>query len=304
MNLRFVEAFYWVASLRSVTRAAEKLHVTQSAMSSRIAALEDELGVLLLDRREKQFRLTIAGSRFFVFAERLLDLQREAKTEMGSGTPLAVSMRIGAIESVLHSWLIPWIEKLRADHPALELELTVETTPILVEQVRRGTQDLVFAVLPASADGVRSSALRPMEMVFVGSTNLHRKRRYSLAELADSELLTFQRGSHPHVMLVDLLRQGGIEPRRIHTISSISAMVQLVQGGFGIATLPRSAVQRLTAFPHLKVLACDTRLQPLPIHASYRNDPTSSATETVVRSAFAFADMELKKQAARRGSIK
>jgi DNA-binding transcriptional LysR family regulator len=290
MNLRFVEAFYWVASLKSVTRAAEKLHLTQSAMSSRIAALEEELGVLLLDRRDKQFRLTVAGTRFFTYAQRLLELQREVKAEMGSGAPLAVSMRIGAIESVLHSWLIPWIEALRAEHPALELELTVETTPILVEQVRRGTQDVVFAALPASADGVRSRALPPMELVFVGNTDLHRKRRYSLAELAEFELLTFQRGSYPHVMLVDLLRQARVQPRRIHTISSISAMVQLVQGGFGVATLPRSAVQRLAAFPHIRQLACDTALQPLPIHASFRADPSSSAVETVVRSALAFVE--------------
>ena len=54
MNLRSVESFYWVAMLRSVTRAAEKLHLTQSAMSSRIAILEQELGVQLLDRRDTQ----------------------------------------------------------------------------------------------------------------------------------------------------------------------------------------------------------------------------------------------------------
>jgi DNA-binding transcriptional LysR family regulator len=63
MNLRFVEAFYWVTTLRSVSRAAEKLFITQSAMSSRIAALEEELGTLLLDRRDKSFRLTIAAHR-------------------------------------------------------------------------------------------------------------------------------------------------------------------------------------------------------------------------------------------------
>ena len=65
MNLRFVEAYYWVVTLKSVTRAAEKLHLTQSAMSSRISALEQELGTLLLDRRDRQFRVTIAGQRFF-----------------------------------------------------------------------------------------------------------------------------------------------------------------------------------------------------------------------------------------------
>ena len=82
MNLRFVEAFYWVASLKSVTRAAEKLFLTQSAMSSRIAALEDELGVLLLDRRDKHFRLTVAGTRFLTYAKRMLELQRQLKATL------------------------------------------------------------------------------------------------------------------------------------------------------------------------------------------------------------------------------
>jgi DNA-binding transcriptional LysR family regulator len=289
MNLRFVEAFYWVASLKSISRAADKLYLTQSAMSSRIATLEEELGILLLDRRDKQFKLTVAGARFFVYAQKLLELQREVKQEMGSGAPMAVSMRIGAIESVLHSWLIPWLEKLRVDHPGLELELTVETTPILMDQVQRGTLDLVFAALPASADGVRNQALPPMDMAFVGNPALHKKRNYRLDELAEMELLTFQKGSQPHVTLLDLFKQNRMEPKKVHAISSISAMVQLVQGGFGVALLPRAAVQRLTGFASLKLLTCDKKLKALPIHASYRTDPTSSIVETVVRSAVDFA---------------
>ena len=289
MNLRFVEAFYWVASLKSISRAADKLYLTQSAMSSRIATLEEELGILLLDRRDKQFKLTVAGARFLVYAQKLLDLQREVKQEMGSGAPMAVSMRIGAIESVLHSWLIPWLEKLRGDHPGLELELTVETTPILMDQIQRGTLDLVFAVLPASADGVRNQALPPMDMAFVGNPALHKKRNYRLDELAEMELLTFQKGSQPHVTLLDLFKQNRMEPKKVHAISSISAMVQLVQGGFGVALLPRAAVQRLTGFARLKLLTCDKKLKALPIHASYRTDPTSSTVETVVKSAVEFA---------------
>ncbi len=289
MNLRFVEAFYWVATLKSISRAAEKLYLTQSAMSSRIATLEDELGVLLLDRRDKQFKLTGAGARFLQYAEKLLALQREVKAEMGSGQTMAVSMRIGAIESVLHSWLIPWLEKLRADYPGLELELTVETTPILIDQMQRGTLDLVFAVLPASAEGVRNHALPAMDMAFVGHPDLHKKRNYRLDELAGMELLTFQKGSQPHVTLLDLFRTHRLEPKKVHAISSISAMVQLVQGGFGVALLPRAAVERLTGFARLKPLTCDVKLQSLPIHASYRTDPSSKTVETVVQSAVAFS---------------
>lgn len=290
MNLRFVEAFYWVVTLKSVTRAAEKLFLTQSAMSSRIAALEEELGVLLLDRRDKQFRLTMAGTRFLVYAQRLLELQREAKAEMGSGEALAVSLRIGTIESVLHAWLIPWMEQLRSEHPALELELSVETTPVLIEQMRRGTQDLVFTALPAVADGVRSRELPAMEMVFVGSAGLHRRRRYTLADLAELELLSFQRGSLPHVALLEMFRAARLQPRRVHTISSVSAMLQMAQGGFGVATLPREAVRHLFVVADLRELPCDAQLQPLPIHASYRSDPSAQAVETVMRSAQAFVE--------------
>lgn len=288
MNLRFVEAFYWVATLKSVTRAAEKLSLTQSAMSSRIAALEEELGVMLLDRRERQFRLTIPGMRFLVHAQRMLELQREAKAEMGSGAEPAVPLRLGAIESVLHSWLIPWIEALRAERPALALELTVETTPMLLEQMRRGTLDLAFAALPAAAEGVRTRALPAMEMVFVGNARRHRRARCSLAELAETDLITFQRGSQPHVAMLDLFRHARLEPRRVHAVSSISAMTQLVEGGFGVATLPRSAAMRLLPLRELRLLATNPPLPPLPVFASFRSDAGSHAVEEIVRSALAF----------------
>jgi DNA-binding transcriptional LysR family regulator len=289
MNLRFVEAYYWVVSLKSVSRAAEKLFITQSAMSSRIAALEEELGVLLLDRRDKQFRLTVPGTRFFTYAERLLALQREAKSELGSAArPRAVSLRIGAIESVLHSWLIEWVQHMRRGAPEFELELTVETTPILLEQLKRGTLDIAFAALPAAGDGLRSQPLPPMAMVFAGHRELHRKRLYTLADLAELELLTFQRGSQPHVALVDLFRSTGWGPHRVHNISSISAMLQLVERGFGVATLPLAAVRGLGERLPIKALRTDVELAPLPVHASHREDPGSVLAREVVEAAFAF----------------
>jgi DNA-binding transcriptional LysR family regulator len=299
MNLRFVEAYWWAVTLKSVSRAAEKLFVTQSALSSRIAALEAELGVLLLDRRDKQFRLTTAGTRFFRQAERLLRLQREIKDELsavpqgdGSGAAAAlqtVSLRVGAIESVLHSWLIDWVRALRNEHPALELALTVETTPVLIDHMKRGAADMVMAVLPASGDGVLTRALAPMSMVFVGRRTQHGRKRFTLAQLAaENELLTFQRGSQPHVALLDLCRRHGVESPRVHTISSISAMVQLVEQGFGVATLPLAAVQRLAAGMGIVAVRCDATLAPLPIHLSWRDDPGASAAGQVVDSVLAF----------------
>jgi DNA-binding transcriptional LysR family regulator len=124
-------------------------------------------------------------------------------------------------------------------------------------------------------------------MGFVGHAQRHRRRQWALAELASQDLMTFQRGSQPHVALLDLLHRARVEPTRIHTVSSISAMAQLVEDGFGVATLPVAVVQRLRARLPLKLLACDATLAPLPVQLSWRMDPTSAAQRPVIDSLLA-----------------
>lgn len=288
MNLRFVEAFHWAVSLGSITRAAEKLHITQSALSARIAALEEELDVVLLDRRERQFRLTIAGQRFHTLAERLLEVQRQVKEEMGSNAARPVALRVGAIESVVHTWLAGWLQQMRRTHPDFALELTVETSPVLVDLVRRGSLDLVFAALPAVDASVRTRPLPSLALAFVGHVKQHTRARYQLRDLADCELLTFQRGSQPHQALLELFQRHGLPLPRVHAISSISAMVQLVEAGFGVATLPAAAATQLSQRAPLRLLPTEVELAALPLHASYREDPSSSLTESMLGSALAY----------------
>ncbi len=288
MNLRFVEAFLWVARLKSITRAAEKLHLTQSAVSSRISGLEEELGVPLIDRRERHFRLTQSGNRFLVFAERLLDIQRELKDEIGTPEPQPMTLRIGGIESVLHTWLIPLVEHLRATQPQVEFELTVEMSPVVTEQLRRGSLDLAFATTPVAGEGIRSEDIPPLEMVFVGRRADAARKAWAFEEILERDLLTFQRGSQPHVALADLIRRSGLHSRKIHTISSISALVRLVECGFGFATLPHAAALKLAEGADLAVLDTEVRLVPLPLHASYWTYPGVPQLEAAVHDAIDF----------------
>jgi len=291
MNQRFVEAFYWVATLKSMTRAAEKLFMTQSAISSRVAALEEELGILLIDRRDRQqFALTNAGMRFLNYAERLMTIHRQIRDELGTEEDGVHLLRVGAIESVLHTWLIPLLQHLRSVHPNLQLELTVEITPVLVEAVKRGTLDLVFAAQSISAPDIRSRPLPTMEMVFVGAKSLKRRAPYTLAEIVAHEVMTFQRGSQPHLALIEQLRGEGLEPPRLHAVSSIPAMVHLIEAGFGVATLPRIAAETLVRQHEIAILPCATALSPLPVLASYRHDPGSSALTSVIQDALKFID--------------
>jgi DNA-binding transcriptional LysR family regulator len=291
MNQRFVEAFYWVATLKSMTRAADKLFMTQSAISSRVAALEEELGILLIDRRDRQqFALTNAGMRFLNYAERLMTIHRQMRDELGTEEAGVHLLRVGAIESVLHTWLIPMLQHLRSVHANLQLELTVEITPVLVEAVKRGTLDLVFAAQSISAPDIRTRPLPTMEMVFVGAKALKRRVPYTLQEIVSHEMMTFQRGSQPHLALLEQLRGEGLEPPRVHTISSIPAMVHLIESGFGIATLPVIAAQTLVRQHEIAILPCETALSPLPVQASYRYDPGSSALLSVMQDALKFID--------------
>ena len=291
MNQRFVEAFYWVATLKSMTRAAEKLFMTQSAISSRISALEEELGILLIDRRDRQqFALTNAGMRFLSYAERLMTLHRQLRDELGTEQDGVHLLRVGAIESVLHTWLIPLLQHLRGVHANLQLELTVEITPVLAEAVKRGSLDLVFAAQSVAAPDIRTRSLPMMEMVFVGARHLKRRTPYTLAEIVSNEVMTFQRGSQPHLALLEQLRGEGLEAPRMHTVSSIPAMVHLIESGFGIATLPAIAARTLAQRHEIAILACETPPAPLPVQASYRHDPGSSALSSVIQDALKFIE--------------
>ena len=245
--------------------------------------------MVLLDRREKQFRLTVAGQRFQLLAVKLLALQSQIKQELGAATSGPMALRIGAIESVVHSWLPGWLQEMRSHYPDFELELTVETLPVLMEQIRRGAQDLVFTSIAGSDTAVRSRLMSPMEMVFVGHRHTHDQAVYQLSELSRYDLITFQRGSQPHQGLLQLFQESGLPLPRVHAISSISAMVQLVEGGFGVATLPKAATSNLSRRLPLRILRCEASLPALQIHASYREDPGSSLAELVLDSAQAYA---------------
>lgn len=289
MNLRFVETFVWVVRLGGVTRAAEKLNLTQSAVSSRIAALEAELGTMLLDRRSQGFRLTAAGGRFLAYADRFLDLRQALQAELGAPERQPFVFRVGAIESILHTWLVPMANALKDDNPLIEFEMTVEMTPVLNAYLKRGVLDLVFSGAPVSGEGLTSRALEPMEMVFVGPAAMAGSGRLGFPELLANDLMTFQRGSQPHVALTERLRVEGAASPRVHGLSSISALAQLAEGAFGLATLPLAVARRLEARYAIAILDCAFPLAPLPVYASYRNEADSTALVRAVDGALNFA---------------
>jgi DNA-binding transcriptional LysR family regulator len=292
MRLDYLESFYYAATIGDKAAVAKKRFLGEAAVDVQLRKLEEELGlargVHLLSSRGRRYCLTTEGERFLPEAERMLGGWGKIKDMFRKAGQQRVSLRIGAIESVLHSWLIGWLEALRASHPELELELTIETTPALVDLLERGKLDVAVAAASARGSGTRSRQLTDMELVMVGSRSRHKGRSFRLKELAPAGLITFQRGSQPHAALLDALQRCGIEPAQVHAVSSISAMARMVARGLGVATLPRATLAELAEEPELRVLECDARLERLPVHVSWRPDPSSAVVDAVVEHAMRY----------------
>jgi DNA-binding transcriptional LysR family regulator len=208
--------------------------------------------------------------------------------EFGTPDRRPCTLRIGAIESVLHTWLIPMVNTLKRTSPPISFELTIETTLNLVEQIRRSTLDIDFSAQPAQEERLVSETLAPLEMVFAGARTMP-PAPLELDALLHHDILTFQRGSHPYISLLNALQAVGIDEKHMHAISSISALTLLAGSGFGIATLPRQVVERLGADVGVRILKTALPLAPLPLHASYWKNPMNPALKQAIQDAITFA---------------
>ena len=130
------------AELRNFRMTAERLFTTQAAVSSRIATLEQEFGVRLFDRGVREVTLTADGAKALVHAERMLRLMREMREDMLDKQAYAGVIRIGAIESIVHSWFPDFLALLQQRYPRLQVEIACDTTIHMSEQLLKGQLDV------------------------------------------------------------------------------------------------------------------------------------------------------------------
>lgn len=241
MNTRFLETLVWLSRLGSFRETARQLFTTQAAVSQRIASLEEELGTVLVDRSVRGLRLTPVGERVLQQAERLLALERELKLAARPDAPPAGRVRIGVIESVVHTWLTPLIRELAQRYPEVQPDLTVDTARNLREQFRHHRLDLVIQNDPieeaAGNDELTVEPLCRYPVRWVGIPGLLPRKRLSKDDLLRVPVLTFSRTSSPHAHVRALFEGSEIEPR-INSFPSVAAILRLVTEGFGLAAVP------------------------------------------------------------------
>ncbi|KIX10827.1 LysR family transcriptional regulator [Dethiosulfatarculus sandiegensis] len=143
---RGIEAFFAVASSRSLSKASELLHISQTAVSRRLKDLEEQLGITLVDRQKgvRSCELTLAGERFLPIAERWNRLQR--KLHQFSSGVLAVSLRLGCVDSLSKHVMPDLYRALRAHDPPVYLRIFTTRSVELYDKIERRELDVAFVL--------------------------------------------------------------------------------------------------------------------------------------------------------------
>ena len=288
MNIKFLETFVWVARLNSFRAAAEKLYVSQATISSRIAALETEFKCCLFEREHNEINLTSKGVLLLDKAERVLQAEQALQKSMHSKLEVIRRVRIGVIESVVHTWLEIFLTQLKETYPTLEFELTAEPTSHLHTLFAKGSLDVIIQTDPVLDEAVINTELKPLEIVWVcNGSSEWADQDVSLEELADSPVITFTRSSQPHVSVLSIFEKIGLKPSQVHCVTSLAAISKLVKKELGVATLPIAAITDELDNGHLALVNCPETPAPLRLIASWQKLSNDDVNKIIVDLAIA-----------------
>ena len=282
MNLRFIEAFVWVARLKSFKGAADKLHMTQAAISSRIAELENQFGVRLFERDERGVVLTYSGSELLKYAEQLLGVNARMMDAVADRASFRGTVSIGVIESVVHTWLPDLLRRFKQAYPNACVEIHSDNTPKVQEELLKGQIDLAFTAGEVAEHTVENRHLCTFAVRWIASTSLGLGKGSLGREIFERyPILTFLRDSIVCIDAVAKLQSYGAV--RINPCSAIAAMVSLLKSDFGIATLQYAAIQHEIAAGELVALDLEPELALQPVVANLRIDADSPLAEPLVQ---------------------
>ena len=264
----------------SLVEAAERVCLTQSALSHQLKDLEERVGSPLFVRKTRPVRFTSAGRRLLDLADRVLPEFQRAEQDLARLAGGEAGRLFMAIEC--HScfdWLLPAIEAFRDAWPDVEMDLSsafgFEPLPALA----RGDLDLVITSDPLELAGVSYLPLFRYEALLAVAPGhpLAAQRRVEPKDLAGEVLITYPVERDRLDLLTRFLDPAGVEPQRLRHAELTTMMVQLVASGRGVACLPDWALGEYRDRGLVRTLSLGEQgLWPV-LHAAVRSDQADAA---------------------------
>ncbi len=249
MDLKTLEAFCRIVELRSFTRAAEAVSLTQPTVSGHIKELEAELGLPLLDRAGRSVSPTRAGEILYGYARRILGLRMEAQQAIGAHKGgLAGDLALGG-SSIPGAYILPpLIAAFKHKHPESVVTLHVRDSREIVRGVGDGTYEVGMVGARFEEGRVRYDRYTQDELVLAVPRSHPWADRGSvrLRDLIGQPIIMRERGSGTRKVMEKALAERGVNSQRLRValeIASNEAVRQAVKAGAGVAVISRRAVE-------------------------------------------------------------
>ncbi len=284
MDLAQLKSFLALAETLHFGRAAERIHLSQPALSLQIRALEGELGVELFARTRRRTEITAAGEVFRDEVTGALSaLDRAVARARAAAAGQIGCVRVGFISTAAALVLPPMLNAFRTSHPEVAIEMRHALTAEQIALLRQGAIDVGFFRVPAAAtEGLVAVAVHaePFRLFLPAAHPLARLPHPTLADLDGRDVLIYARRNAPgfHDLLLRIFTDAGVNPV-LHEANDMSTLMAMVAAGVGAAVAPASVEQMapLGAVPR--------DLDGLPssvVVMAYREDETNPAVRAFV----------------------
>ncbi|TRD15272.1 LysR family transcriptional regulator [Palleronia caenipelagi] len=279
MNLDQLTAFLTVVRLGSISRAAQALSLTQPAVTTRIRNLEATLGAQLFERRSTGIALTKRGGLLVRYAEQIEHLSERIAAEVMEPDGIEGHLRLGVSETIAQCWLPEFVTALHKSFPGLLVEINVDISLNLREDLLNREIDLAILLGPISDFSVNNIDLPDFDLAWYRPNDPDLSRRAD-AEALRLPVITYARNTKPFRELKTTLLERIGPDVALFPSSSLSACFRLVEAGLGVAALPRLMGAPFVAAGKIVEFNPGWTPNPLKFTASYVAEPRSHLVET------------------------
>lgn len=263
MDLQQLRTLKHVAELGSLSRAADRLRIAQPALSRQIRLLEQELGTPLFERHGRGMVITEAGREVLAHALRIMAEVEEIRSKADhAGSALSGRVVLGMPPTISEIITVPLVQAFQASHPQVELSFVSAFSGYLLDWQQRGELDLAVLYDPQTTRSLRTRPLLLESFFLIGppDAGLDQGRPVRFAELAQRPLVLPGPRHAMRAIFQRCAAEAGIALRVQIEADSLSAMKDLVRGGYGETLLPLAPIHddiaagRLTAAPLIRPL--------------------------------------------------
>ena len=252
MEIRQLEYFCTLAHLENFTRTAEALHVSQPSVTKAIKSLESEIGLTLVDRRQKRVSLTLEGRAFLLHAEGIMQAVERAEQDMMRFRPDAKKTVHFGLPPMLEAYLFPdFFTKFTVAHPDINLEVCEYVDSVEVRsKVEEGLLDFGVVLAPvAKARRNELAVLRDtMQLCLPFSHPLTMREHVAFADLRREKFIMQQPNTYQYDTVYRMCVENGFAPEILLCTSQLKTIKQLVANSLGISILPGFVTRGETIF--------------------------------------------------------